>query len=171
MKKSYYFIKKQAVKSVDKQLPDSVNDSGTGWLYVDISGIVKPELQKVNGKWQIVETGTTAEIQAYNQMKQQEQVNRFVRMKKADGLRYANEVDEKIANIMYGKSLSEADALDKEIRAKIISIVQLIRSGDWLTARNYIDNRKLPKIAEVRELFLEVRQTARDYVENKYPNK
>jgi len=137
----------------------------------EIENFAKPKVQKVSGKWQVVETATPEQIQSYNQAKANEQISNFVQNKKADGQQYANKIDEKIAFMMNGKTLQQAENLDKEIRAKIISIVQLIRSGDWLTARNYIDNRKLPKIAEVRSLFLEVRQMARDYVANKYPNK
>ena len=171
MKKTYYFDKGKITKVSSKQMPTSIDDAGTGWIYTDISGMVKPELQKISGQWQVVETATPQEIQAYNQAKVNEQISNFVQSKKAYGQQYANEVDEKIAFMMNGKTLQQAENLDKEIRAKIISIVQLIRSGDWLTARNYIDNRKLPKISEVRDLFLEVRQKARDYVANKYPNK
>ncbi len=171
MKNSYYFKNFKITKVSSEQMPTSIDDAGTGWIYDDISGMVKPELKKVNGKWQIVESATPEEIAQFQQAQQQEQITNFVQVKKSDGLQYANEVDDKIAFLMNGKTLSQAENLDKEIRAKIISIVQLIRSGDWLTARNYINNRSLPKIPEVRDLFIEVRQTARDYVANKYPNK
>ena len=129
----------------------------------------KPKVIQENNKWQVIETATPEELQAFQKEKQKQEISEFNERKSADGQVYKKAFDLKVSILMRGKTETEQNNLDKQIRAKIISIVALINDGDWFTAKNYINNRSLPTIPEVIELFKEVRQDANDYVDDNYP--
>jgi len=111
---------------------------------------------------------TQDEIDAFNQQKQFEKDAAFQTKKKEDGIAYADEINTKLIGIMRGKTQAQIDDLDIEFRSKILKYLDLIEGGDWWTAKRMIDNTTLPKIPEIKTLFLEVRQHIRNYVNKNY---
>jgi len=135
----------------------------------DFSQFVKPKGIFTNGKWEISEGATTAEIEAFRRQMEFEQDMEFARRKKEDGAAYYEEIDARLVSLMKGKTDDERNALDVEYRRKILPYIELVQSGQWWTARRMMNNTTLPKLNEIRALFLEVRQAINDYVTENYP--
>ncbi len=135
----------------------------------DFSRFVKPKGAIKNKKWEIIETATPEEVEAYRRQKEYEQDLEFALRKKADGAQYYDEIDARLVALMKGKSDDERNDLDVEYRRKILPYIELVQSGQWWTARRMMNNTTLPKLDEIRSLFLEVRQRINDYVTENYP--
>ena len=166
MKRSYYYKEFKPVKVTSKQMPTTIDNTGTGWIYADVSGIVKPELQKVNGKWQIVETGTPAEIQAYNQAKQQEQFDQFMQKKLAEGQEYYASKSKAITMQLFGRPQNIVNPIILEIDNSVTPILDKIKTGDWYSAM--LLQLPQPTIQEVVDILNEVKTDIQNYVQENY---
>ena len=156
IQKTYPFL----IKKISKQ--DNIPAG-----YTDVLPDKNLIKKKWNGKrW--IEAATFEEIQAHKKQVQQQQDADFQAQKKADGITYADEINTKLIGIMRGKTQAQIDDLDIEFRAKILKYLDLIEGGDWWTAKRMISNTTLPKIPEIKTLFLEVRQHIRNYVNENY---
>ncbi len=169
MKRSYYYKNSQPIKVVSKEMPISIDDTGTGWIYTDLDGMVKPELQKIDGKWQVVETATQQEAQAYQLSKQQEYIDQLNEKFKQDGIAYQREIKNKVTAQLVGRT--DAVPIMREINSTVYVLLDKIAKGDWALAMlDYQDNNNNPTIPEVVDLFNEVGQEAIEYYQNEYPH-
>lgn len=166
MKKTYYFDKGKITKVSSKQMPTSIDDAGTGWIYTDISGMVKPELQKISGQWQVVETATPEQIQKFNQAKQQEQFENFMQKKLAEGQEYYASKSKAITMQLFGRPQSEVNPIIIEIDDSITPILDKIKTGDWYSAM--LLQLPQPTIQEVVDILNEVKTDIQNYVQENY---
>ncbi len=150
--------------------------NGTQWIYSENekegwTNVKPPEELYIpkfrNNKW--VEGATPEQIKFYRRQKEYEQDLEFALRKKQDGAQYYEEIDARLVSLMKGKTDDERNALDVEYRRKILPYIELVQSGQWWTARRMMNNTTLPKLDEIRSLFLEVRQRINDYVTENYP--
>jgi hypothetical protein len=166
--KAYYFERGIPVKMEINRKGNTINEDGTGWLTCVWGELIKPKLNKINGKWQVIETATPNEISAFQKQKQIEKNTQFAQLKVDAGKQYYQQIDVEVVGIMKGKTPTEIDTVDKQYRSKILPYLELVKGGNWWTARRQINNRTLPTNNEIKTLFLKVRQDIRDFVENNY---
>ncbi len=132
----------------------------------DIITFAKPKVQKVNGKWQIVETATPEEIAQFEQSKQQEQFDAFMQKKLSDGQNYYAEKSKQITMQLFGRPQSEVNPIIIEIDASITPILDKINTGDWYSAM--IMQTPTPTIAEVQNILNQVKSDIQSYVQENY---
>ena len=169
MKRSYYFDHGSIKKVSSKINHTKIDDAGTGWIYADLDGMVKPELQKTAGQWQIVETATPEEVEEFNKDKQRAYIDQLNEKFKQDGIAYQREIKNKVTAQLVGRA--DAVPIMREINNTVYVLLDKIAKGDWALAMlDYQDNNNNPTIPEVVDLFNEVGQKAIEYYQNEYPH-
>lgn len=102
------------------------------------------------------------------QQKQKQQFKQFKQKLQNDGQAYYDEIDLKITMQFFGRPQAEINQLIAEVDAKIMPIMDLIKSGQWYSAMMLILSTELPTNQEVLTGFNEVKNHTTNYVQTNY---
>jgi hypothetical protein len=164
-----YFFKNGEPAGWMAQHETTIDNTGTGWLSIDLSNYIKPKLEFQKGQWVVIETATPAEIDAWQIEKQRRKIEQMNTKFKSEGEAYYNELKTKITASLIGKA--NAVTIMSEIAKTIYPMLNKIKDGDWALAMlDYLDNKNMPTIQEVIDLFNEVGQYAVNYYQTQYPH-
>lgn len=127
---------------------------------------VKPIVNKIDNVWQIVETATQEEIDAYNNSKQEALFDSFMQKKLDDGKSYYDKKNKEITMQLFGRSADEVDPIVTELEKSVDPILTKIQTGNWYTAKKL--ELPLPTIQEVIDIYNVIINDVEKYVKENY---